>query len=436
MCCHCPHLYKKLLFLQASIGFVEFILMIVRVALFFSPGNRSGLLVGGFLIDWLTSFGPTLVGLFVVLVILVFLLKLCAFALNVHNRSQGRNNDINTSGILRKILRSKSIRRFIIVDCNCPCYKPRPQLRFRVRLTYLILCFILRIISIALYASARFTDQNGSALAIVCAVSLAFIFSTLALDLYRYCVWWHYTPSMDTRCHLRSEKHERYIPYHIIGNSRDRSSLGNEPCPNNPCSKTQLDHIAIFHSNEYQPQRRWRDVGHSQPLEIDNSKWPCAICKKKETQPHYIGFHTTTPESVVAIAHSNFLSSTKGWLGAGTYFARSVEGTAGKHRSTGGAWIIVEVRMGKVYEISRNLIDSSHASFNSKEYDFVHHTKWQEEYDTCYMIHDDERKDEFAIKDPERQIVKWVMVVDSEFDKKVERYELDKEFDTTRCYCI
>ncbi|CAF1608050.1 unnamed protein product [Rotaria magnacalcarata] len=40
----------------------------------------------------------------------------------------------------------------------------------------------------------------------------------------------------------------------------------------------------------------------------------------------------------------------------------------------------------------------------------------QQEYDTCYMIHDAETRDEFAIKDPERQIVKWVIVVEKEFD--------------------
>ncbi|CAF5028553.1 unnamed protein product, partial [Rotaria socialis] len=133
--------------------------------------------------------------------------------------------------------------------------------------------------------------------------------------------------------------------------------------------------------NDYQPQRRWRDFGQSQPLGIDNSKCPCSIGRKKETQPHYIGFHTTTPEAVVSIAHINFRPSTKGWLGAGAYFARSVAGTIGKHRSAGGAWIIAEVHMGKVYEVLRNEIDRAHKNFNKEKYDFVHYTKWQQEYD-------------------------------------------------------
>lgn len=436
MCFETPWLYKNLLFFQGSIGFCEFVLMLVRIGYFFSPGNRSNLLIAGFIIDWIASLGPTLVGLFVTIVLLVLVFRLCVIALNCYLEANGRTRAVEASGLLTRIVGNKAIRRFIILDCNCPCYQPRPKRRFQVRLGYLILCFILRIIAIALYASARFTDQSGEALAILVTISLAFIFITLCLDFYRYIIWWHYTPTGDHFCRSRSEKHERFIPYHLIGNRREPSSLGNKPCSADPCLKTELDHIVIFHSNEFQPQRRWSEVGDSQPLFIDTSKWPFAICKKKEPQPHYIGFHTTTPEATILIAHGNFRNSVSGWLGAGVYFARSVDGTLGKHRSAGGAWIIVEVRMGKVYEVSRNKIDPKHPMYDPNVYEYVTKSKWKQDYDTCYMLHDDERRDEFAIKDPHKQIVKWVMVIDEQFDRKVKLYGLDEEFQSTRCYCI
>ncbi|CAF4556432.1 unnamed protein product, partial [Rotaria sp. Silwood2] len=127
---------------------------------------------------------------------------------------------------------------------------------------------------------------------------------------------------------------------------------------------------------------------------------------------------------------------TGGWLGAGAYFARSIDGTIGKARTGGGAYIIAEIRMGKVYEVHRNLIHKKHTLFNRQVYDFVHRSKWQHDYDTCYMIHEHDDRDEFAIKDPERQIVKWVIVVERPFDYKVARYQLDTEFDSTKCGCI
>jgi hypothetical protein len=52
------------------------------------------------------------------------------------------------------------------------------------------------------------------------------------------------------------------------------------------------------------------------------------------------------------------------------------------------------------------------------------------------MIHEHDNRDEFAIKDAAKQIVKWVIVIEQEFDRKVERYGLLTEFDSTQCGCI
>jgi hypothetical protein len=95
--------------------------------------------------------------------------------------------------------------------------------------------------------------------------------------------------------------------------------------------------------------------------------------------------------------------------------------------------MIAEIRMGKVYEVEREVITKGHPRFDHQEYHYVHHSKWQADYDTCYMLQVPESNDEFAIKDPASQIVKWVIFIDQEFDPKVERYGLRTEFDSTKC---
>lgn len=52
------------------------------------------------------------------------------------------------------------------------------------------------------------------------------------------------------------------------------------------------------------------------------------------------------------------------------------------------------------------------------------------------MLQNPENKDEFAIKDPAKQIVRWVIVIEEDFDPKVEKYGLLTEFDSTKCGCI
>jgi hypothetical protein len=291
-------------------------------------------------------------------------------------------------------------------------------------------------VAIGFYAASSSGDNNGGALAIVCALSIIFISNTLCLDFYRYYVWWHYTPQGDTRCHLRSKKHKRYLPYHMVGNFRDSRTLGDRPCTDQPCHKRTLDHIAVFHSNDYQSQDRWRDIPKPPLGPPPKSSMPCFKSEEIDNQPHYIGFHTTDPQSAISIAHSEFQAGSCGWLGAGVYFARSTVGTIGKAKGEGGAHIIVEIRMGKVYEVERESIDRNHPNFDPEKYDFVHHSKWKDEYDTCYMIHEHDNRDEFAIKDAASQIVKWVIVIEKDFDPKVENYGLLTEFDSTVCGCI
>ena len=42
----------------------------------------------------------------------------------------------------------------------------------------------------------------------------------------------------------------------------------------------------------------------------------------------------------------------------------------------------------------------------------------------------------FCIKDPDKQIIRWVMVIEKEYDPKVEKLGLHTEFDSTECICV
>ncbi|CAF1118625.1 unnamed protein product [Adineta steineri] len=438
-CCHCSCLYRNLPFFHGLTGFLEMVLGVVRIILFFSPlpsgvhKKYTSKYTAAFIIDWISSIVATLVGVFTALIILLIFFRTCVICCRLQSKNPSNST---TSGIIRGLLGSKSVRRFLIIDCNCTCYKARPKRRFQVRFILLFIFFVLRITAIGLYASAPVGDNDGGLIAIVCAISLVFIFNTLCLDFYRYWVWWHYTPKLDTRCHITSNKHERYLPYHMIGSFRDPRTLGDRPYTEKPCHKRTLDHIAVFHSYDYQPQDRWRDIPKPPPnTEPKKSIIPCIKPKLIDNQPHYIGFHTTDPMAAISIAHSQFQPGRPGWIGQGIYFARSVAGTIGKAKSEGGAFIIAEIRMGRVYEVERQVITKGHARFDAQIYEYAHRGKWKDDYDTCYMLQNPESTDEFAIKDAS-QIVKWVTVIEQDFDPKVERYGLLTEFDSTKCGCI
>lgn len=339
-CCHLPILYKGIPDLHAFISVVDLICGIIRLVLYFEPLPNNGgkqeytsKYVGAFIVDWISCIVPTLMGLFVALLLIVSLLKLLIYLYQnrVGKHSHSSVDNINTREWLRRIWRNKAVRRLIILDCNCPCYKPRPKLRFQLRFGLLFVFFILRIAVIGSYASVSSDKNNASNLAGVTAFTLVCLFLTLLLDLYHYCVWWHYTPYKDTTCCCcRSRKHGRYLPYLLVGSYREKSELGNQPCTNNPCPKRRLEHIATFHSSKYEPQARWTDLPQPEPVDPNDPK------AKPKSAPTYIGFHTTTPEAAVSIVKTEFKPSPSGMLGGDLYFARSLEATIGKVGQNGG----------------------------------------------------------------------------------------------------
>ena len=243
----------------------------------------------------------------------------------------------------------------------------------------------------------------------------------IILDIHRYSIWWCYTPSTDNTCCGRSSKHKRYIPYHMATDKVRTGMVGDRPCTQNPCRNRHLSHVVVFHSEAFRPQQRW------------------SIVKQRSRKGIYIGFHITSPEAAAAIVHSEFRPGAKGgMLGKGVYFGRSMANAKEKAVGGQGAYIVAEIKMGKVYEFDKQVIyDVPPGSRRDHEiYDIVRNSKWHEDYDTCYMNHPNEARDEFCIKDPHNQILKWVVVVDQKHDYKVAEYGLNHEFDSTKCFCV
>ncbi|CAF1182477.1 unnamed protein product [Adineta steineri] len=418
MCC-CSCCYKRLPTWYILLAIGELICGIIRLATFFpllsSPMNEEkadAIITAGFILDWIGSLVPTFMGIIIGFVLLIVALKIIySLCCNDKNKVRPADDPSVTLACSKFLLCSRPMNRFVALNCNFPCYIPRPRLRFIVRLVFLLFSILLRIIAIILYATSKTNGSAKALLAIICTISLIFPILAILLDIYQYRIWWHYRPSCDKAPRQTlSRKHVRYIPYHLVGNNRNDMHMGNKPCdsmgPNFKCPKRSLEHLIIFHLDDYKPQERW---GLLSPNEATT----------------YVGFHRTTAESAVAIAHSDFRQSMKGsqMLGFGVYFARSIARTEGKARFA-GALICAEIRMGRVKEVT---FDQLYTVRNSNA--------WWTDYDTVYYNHKEDDRDEFCVKDP-AQILKWVIVVDEAHDTKVNQYGLGTEFEDTFCHCI
>jgi hypothetical protein len=367
-------------------------------------------IVAGFIIDWISSLIPTMMAFFIVFIFLWFgyrILRICRT-----NRHQPRTNFH-----LRHILANKPIHRFLLFNCNCPCYIARPKWRFLGRCLFIAISIGLRLLAIILYATAptynssEFSNRMQT-LSWICAITLPSTIVTLLLDYYHFRVWWYYVPSCDQNPFYRRylKKHQRFIPYHLMGEYRHQMQLWNELCElQQLCLDRRLEHILIFHFNTHTPTPRWSDVPNKDPLTTT-----------------YIGFHRTDPLAAVNIAYTDFRLSTARpqMLGFGIYFARSVFHTQFKARQD-GAVICAEILMRRVLEINNDELENVSNS-----------DAWHETYDTIYYRHPREPlRDEFCIKS-NQQILKWVMCIEQQFDAKVVRYGLNTEFADTLWHCI
>lgn len=186
----------------------------------------------------------------------------------------------------------------------------------------------------------------------------------------------NFTPSWDkSPKDTLSPKHIKYIPRQLV--TREKCSLMNL---NGECVKRDLEHVLLFHSISSVLQTRWSSLAASGILT-------------------YIGFHMTSAQIALQIAHSDF-RVTQTWhtmLGYGIYFARTLPQISnGNYASI----ICAEIRMGRVLEITRELIGTVRGS-----------NSWWENYDTVYFRHEKEERDEFCVKDP-AQILRWIIATD------------------------
>jgi hypothetical protein len=101
------------------------------------------------------------------------------------------------------------------------------------------------------------------------------------------------------------------------------------------------------------------------------------------------------------LTDAEFTDSLKGMLGKGVYFARSIDDMIGKANNS-GACIIAEIRMDKVFEFDKKSVYSreNNPHYDSQLRDFVCSSEWHNDYDTCYMNHENDNQDEFCVKDP------------------------------------
>ncbi|CAF4966876.1 unnamed protein product [Rotaria sp. Silwood1] len=180
-------------------------------------------IIAAFILDWISSIVPTFM-------------------------------DLPTRDIC-KLVFNKPVHRFLSLDCNCPCYIARSKLRFQVRFTSLCISTILRLIAIILYFTTKNVGSDGIHMVELYGLSFIALFLTFLIDFYRYWVWWHYRPSTDEGCHCTlSKKHQRYIPYHLMG-VHGKMLFEDEPCADGyVCTNRNLEHIMIFYLDEDKPQ--------------------------------------------------------------------------------------------------------------------------------------------------------------------------------------
>ncbi|CAF3678821.1 unnamed protein product [Rotaria sp. Silwood1] len=370
----CRCFYKSLPIFHSFLVIYEVICGIVRLGIFFTNINNQSCNYDNNIFNNRTTFiGSNYDGFFITFLSLWFGYRILRLCRTGHHQPR-------TNCHLRHLLASRPIQRFLLFNCNCPCYIARPKWRFLVRFLFITISIGLRLLAIILYATAptyynyEFSSRTQK-LSWICAITFASSILTLLLDYYHFRVWWYYVPSCDHNPFYRRylKKHRRFIPYHLMGANRNEIQLWNEPCALQRFYLDRtLEYIMIFHFNTYTPTPHWSDVPNKNLLTTT-----------------YIGFHRTDAEAAVSIAYTDFNESRTRpqMLGFGIYFARSIFHTQFKARRD-GAIICAEILMGRVLEIENDELGN------------VSNTDaWHQTFDTIYYRHPPQPlRDEFCIK--------------------------------------
>ena len=356
--CH-PYVYKSIPYILALCALVESILGFVRLTIFFSvpststtsnnassnqnedvlsPLSLSRQSTAAFILDWIGSMVATLMGIYIIIALLIMICAALITCQTVSDTLSFRRTEGHGCTHAWRCLGTMCLyrpnHRFIALACNCPCYVPRPYLRFRVRLILLCFLILLRVLAVILYASDKKTGSVGSTMSLLCTFSIFLSAIVVALDYYQYRMWCYYRPDgayEPCRCCCCKQQyhpsHHGFVPRPLLGINRHLDEFGNNPCPyttTGHCPTLSLQHVVIFHALDYIPQRRYHYGGDLT----------------------YIAFHWTSPEAAVSIARTGFrISRTPPqMLGFGVYFARSSAACRRKARR-GGMFRLIESRL-------------------------------------------------------------------------------------------
>ena len=82
------------------------------------PQEYTSKYVAAFAIDWIRSIAPTLMNLFVALLIIVLIFKTLIFCAQIHPHT----DNVDTTEWFSKTGKNKALPRLVALDWNCPCF--------------------------------------------------------------------------------------------------------------------------------------------------------------------------------------------------------------------------------------------------------------------------------------------------------------------------
>ncbi|CAF0905373.1 unnamed protein product, partial [Didymodactylos carnosus] len=255
------------------------------------------------------------------------------------------------------------------------CYYDHPHLILLTRVCILIGFWLLRFIAFCLAcACGNQYSPRGIAYAVISSFSLVISVFTIITEYLHYKRLWTYHPQNNYDA-TYNKAHLCFLPYSLINDQRI-TEWGTSTCKRGKkCESKSLLHLLVYHSGEDQFKP-----------------------KHDEQNPTVFGFHQTKTNLAYIISQDarGFIPSLKGMLGAGVYFATSINHTETKAHNF-GAYICVKVSLGRVYRTNKREMPSS-----------------TEKYDTVYYEHES-GNDEFCILNSE-QIQSWIITVNEDFD--------------------
>ncbi|CAF2703569.1 unnamed protein product [Rotaria sp. Silwood2] len=258
-----------------------------------------------------------------------------------------------------------------ITCLRCDCHREHPQAVLLTRFGTLVGFEILQFIAFVLAcACANKYGPSGLGYSIVAAFSFVpSIFTLIVEYLHHHRLWFDYRPdsSLDKKP-KQSTCHRCFLPMAML-NDQQTSHWQHARCPKkNNCESRNLYHVLMYHSGNR-----------------------CYPPDKTQDNQIVVGFHQTDYKAAYSIAENGFRPSKSGMLGAGVYFATSLDHTEFKANQY-GTYICAKVDLGRTYRTK------------------IRHPALPENYDTVYFEHE-RSADEFCVRNL-GQIRSWIIAID------------------------